>query len=200
MCVILAGVALVVFAAPASAQDDRKFGVVVAYPASVGFQWQAARKIAIRFDADYNQTSNEGTSQFDLTRFLPPISITTTTKSRTAEFGVSLLFDVHQGDAFRVYVAPRFAVTLDHSSFETEFGGDPALLAAVTLPANRDSSSTSPGGGLAMGASHDLGDRFRVFGEAGFNYSSGTREGVIGDGITSSVFDVRGGVGAVIRF
>ena len=200
MYFMLAGVAVVLFATPASAQDGRKFGVVVAYPASVGFEWQAARQVAIRFDADYDQVSNEGTSQFELSRFLPPVSITTTTRSRVAEFGVSLLFDVHQSDALRVYLAPRFAVTFDHSSYETEFDGDPALLAAITVPANRDSSSTLPGGGLSLGASHDLGERFRVFGEAGINYSRGTRDGLIGGGITSTAFDLRGGVGALIRF
>ena len=200
MRVIWAGVAIALFAAPASAQDQPRFGVVVAYPSSVGFEWQAARKVAIRFDADYNQISNEGTSQFDLSRFLPPISLTTTTESRTVEFGVSLLFDLHQSDALRVYLAPRVAVTFDHSSFETEFNGDPALLAAITVPANRDTSSTAPGGGVALGASHDLGERFRVFGEAGFNYSRGTREALIGDDITSTALGLRGGVGVLIRF
>ena len=198
--VMLAGAAVLLLAVPASAQDEKKYGVVVAYPSSVGFEWQAARKLAIRFDSDYFEISNEGTSQIDFSRFLPPVSITSIIESRNLEFGVSVLFDLHRSDTLRLYLAPRIGVTFNHSSYKTEFDGDPAFLAAISVPANTDSSSTSPGGGVAFGASHDLGDRFRIFGETGFHYSSGTREAVIGDDVTTTAFGLRAGVGAVIRF
>jgi opacity protein-like surface antigen len=200
MFVVLAGIAIALSASPASAQDERKFGVVVAYPGSVGLEWQAARKVAIRLDGDYRQTSSEGTSEFEFSRFVPALSITTTVESRNTEFGVSLLFDLHRSDALRLYVAPRIAVNFDHSSFKTEFDGDPALLAAVTVPADSDSSSTSPSGGVAVGASHDVSDRFRVFGETGVHYVRGTFGGLIGDDLENSAFGLRAGVGAVIRF
>jgi hypothetical protein len=200
MFIVLAGAAIALSASPAAAQDERKFGVVVAYPASVGIEWQAARKVAIRLDGDYRQSSNEGTSEFEFSRFFPAVSITTTIESRNTELGLSLLVDLHRSDALRLYVAPRIAVNFDHSSYKTEFGGDPALLAALTVPADSDSSSTSPGGGVAFGASHDLSDRFRVFGETGVHYVRGTIGGLIGDDLKSSDFGLRAGVGAVIRF
>lgn len=200
MSVMLAAVAIALFASPAFAQDDRKFGVVVAYPASVGFEWQAARKIAVRFDGDYHRLTNEGTSQFDFSRFLPPLSITTRIESHNVQLGVSVLVDLHRSDDLRLYLAPRIGVNLENSSFETEFDGDPALLAAVSLPADSDTSSSSPAGGVALGASHDVSDRLRLFGEAGFNYVHGTRGGLIGDDVTTTAFGLRGGVGVVIRF
>jgi opacity protein-like surface antigen len=197
--VMLAG-AIALFASPAFAQDDRKFGVVVAYPSSVGVEWQAARKIAVRFDADYHQLSNEGTSRFEFSRFLPPLEITTEIESHNVQLGVSVLIDLHRSDDLRLYLAPRFGVNFESSSYETEFDGDPALLAALSLPADSETSSTSPAGGVALGASHDVSDRFRLFGEAGFNYVHGTRGGLIGDDVTTTAFGLRGGVGVVIRF
>jgi hypothetical protein len=200
MLVILAGAAIALSASPVAAQDERKFGVVVAYPASVGIEWQAARKLAIRLDGDYRQSSNEGTSEFEFSRFFPAVSITTIIESRNTELGLSLLVDLHRSDALRLYLAPRVAVNFDHSSYRTEFDGDPALLAAVTVPADSDSSSTSPSGGVAVGASHDVSDRFRVFGETGFHYVRGNFGGLIGNDVKNTVFGLRAGVGAVIRF
>jgi hypothetical protein len=205
--IFLAGVLTIAFASAAHAQSERRIGVVVAYPSSVGVQWQAAGRLAIRFDADYSQVNNESTSEFPFSRFvpgLPPIAesfeVTTKTRSRNIELGVSLLFDVHRGDDLRIYVAPRVAVNFGHTSFETTFSGNPAVLAAITFAADSDADSQSPGGGVSMGASHDLGARFRVFGEAGFSYLRGAFSGAAGDDVKSTSLGLRGGVGAVVLF
>ena len=59
---------------------------------------------------------------------------------------------------------------------------------------------SAPFGGVAIGASHDLSPRLRIFGEAGFTYSRGDVDRVPLNDITQTSFGLRSGVGAVILF
>ena len=209
--VILVGLTVAVSASSASAQTERRAGLVIAYPGSVGIEWQAASRLALRIDGDYNQSSHEATSDFGFGRFLPSIpglpviipesfEIATTTTLRDVDLGLSLLFDLRRSEQLRVYVAPRIGVNFARTTTETEFGGDARLLAALTVPADSETSSTSPSGGVALGASRDVSERFRLFGETGFHYVRGDFGGGIGTDVKSSAFGLRAGVGAVILF
>ena len=90
---------------------------------------------------------------------------------------------------------------ISKTEIETTITGlTPGDLAALTVPANRDTTSSTPTGGVAIGASHNLTPRLRIFGEAGVNYSRGDLEGIALNDITQTSFGLRSGVGAVIRF
>ena len=208
---LLAALTVTAAASTASAQTERRMGFVIAYPGSVGIEWQAASTLALRVDGDFRQVTNEATSDFGFGRFLPSLpglpviipesfEVTTKTTSRNFDLGLSLLFDLRRSDDLRVYLAPRVGVNFARTTFATEFGGDARMLAALTVPADSETSSTSPSGGVALGASRDLGERFRVFGETGFDYMRGDFSGGIGADVTNSAFGLRAGVGAVILF
>jgi hypothetical protein len=118
-----------------------------------------------------------------------------------AELGVSVLVDLHRSDELRLYLAPRIAVLMSKNETETTITGlSPADLAALTFPANRETTSSTPSGGVTLGASHDISPRLRIFGEAGVNYSRGTLDGFALNNIKQSSFGLRSGVGAVVLF
>ena len=200
--VILAGL-ITLSATAASAQTERRVGFVLAYPGTIGLEWQAASKVAIRVDGDYQHDSFESTSQIGqgLAPFgVPPIEITTRIASSEVGLGVSVLIDLHRSDALRLYLAPSIGVNFVRSTYQTEFNGDPARLAFVSLPADTEVSDNAPRGGIALGASRDLSDRFRVFGEGGFRYVRGSVQGFNSDDSKSTSFGLRAGVGVVLLF
>ena len=109
--------------------------------------------------------------------------------------------DVYRSDDLRLYLAPRIGVLLSSTEFETTITGlSPAELAAFTFPANRESTSSTPSGGVAVGASHDITPRFRIFGETGLSYSRNTIDGVAVNDIRQSSLGLRSGVGVVVLF
>jgi|SRR5687768_17277005 len=211
LCLVIAAAcaALTLCAPTAYAQTDRRFGFVIAYPTSVGLQWHAADRFAIRFDAAYRHSTVDSSSTptpFPLPGLpnvirIPVFEIRSSTSNTSAELGVSVLFDLHRSDELRLYVAPRIGVLITKSDIETTVTGlTPADLAAITLPANRESTSHTPSGGVALGASHNISPRFRIFGEAGVNYSRGTLDGIPLNDITQTSFGLRSGVGVVVLF
>jgi hypothetical protein len=209
LVVAAASAALALCAPTAHAQTDRRFGFVIAYPTSVGVQWQAADRLAIRFDGAYRHSTVESSSTptplplpgLPSVIRIPVFEIRSSTTNTGAELGVSVLFDLHRSDELRLYVAPRIGVLITKSDIETTVTGlTPADLAALTFPANRESTSHTPIGGVALGASHNISPRFRIFGEAGVNYSRGTLDGIPLNDITQTSFGLRSGVGAVVLF
>ena len=213
LCLVFAAAcAAIALSAPtALAQSDRRFGFVIAYPASVGFEWQATSRLAVRFDGTYRHSSIESASTPIITPALPTLpgvppripvfDVRTTTSNTGAELGVSVLIDLYRSDDLRLYIAPRGGVELSSTESETTINGlSPSDLAAITFPANREATSRAPFGGVAIGASHNISPRLRMFGEAGFNYARGTLEGTPINDITQTSFGLRGGVGAVVLF
>ena len=201
--------ALTLWAAAAHAQTDRRFGFVIAYPTSVGVQWQAADRLAIRFDGAYRHSTVESSSAptpFPLPALpnfirIPVFEVRSSTRNTGAELGVSVLFNLHRSDELRLYVVPRISVLSAKNETETTITGlTPADLAALTVPANRETTSSTPSGGVAVGASHDISPRLRMFAEAGVNYSRGTLGGFSLSNIKQRSFGLRSGVGAVVLF
>jgi opacity protein-like surface antigen len=211
LCLVVASAcaALTLCAPTAHAQTDRRFGVVIAYPTSVGLEWQAADRLAVRFDGTYRRSTVESSSTptpFPVPLLpniirVPVFEVRSSTSNMGAELGVSVLVDLHRSDELRLYLAPRIAVLMSKNETETTITGlSPADLAALTFPANRETTSSTPSGGVTLGASHDISPRLRIFGEAGVNYSRGTLDGFALNNIKQSSFGLRSGVGAVVLF
>jgi hypothetical protein len=197
-------------ASTAYAQSDRRFGFVIAYPTSVGVQWQAADRLTVRWDGSYRHSTLDSSTSTpapfsvpglpNVSR-VPVFEIRSSTSTTGAELGMSVMLDVHRSDELRLYIAPRLAVLISKNEIETSITGlSPADLAALTFPANRETTSHSPSGGVALGVSHDVSPRIRIFGEAGVNYSRSTMDGIPINEITQSSFGVRSGVGVVVLF
>jgi hypothetical protein len=212
LCLVTAAAcAAIVLSAPtALAQTGRRFGFVIAYPTSVGFEWQAADRLAVRFDGTYRHSSVESSATptpaipsipgLPNVIRIPVFEVRSSTTNTGAELGVSFLFDLHRSDDLRLYIAPRVGVLISGTETETTITGlSPAELAAFTFPANRETTSNTPSGGVAIGASHDISPRLRIFGEAGFSYSRNTIDVPFND-LTQRSFGLRSGVGAVVLF
>lgn len=210
LCVVLTAAlaALLIDAPTAHAQTERRFGFVIGFPASVGLEWQAAGRIAVRFDGTYRHSSVESSATPTIPipalpgiGRIPVFEVRSSTSNTGAELGVSLLFDLHRSDDLRVYLAPRAGVLISRNETETTITGlSPAELAALTVPANREDTSSTPSGGVSIGVSHDVSPRLRVFGEAGLSYSRGDLPGVSITDVSQSSFGLRSGVGVVVLF
>jgi hypothetical protein len=208
-CLVVAAAcaALVVNAAAAQAQSDRRFGLVIGFP-TVGVEWQAAGRIALRVDGTYRRSSVESEaipvpslpSLPNVIR-IPTFEIRSSTTNTGVDLGLSVLFDVHRSDELRLYVVPHAGVRISRTEVVTTISGlSVGELPALTVPANRESTSSAPSGGVALGASHHVSPRLRIFGEAGVTYTRGNLDGLAFNDITQSSFGVGGTVGVVVLF
>ena len=194
-------------AAPASAQDDRRFGLVAAYPGSAGLLWQVSDKFALRGDGSYSwstTTSEPETGGFVvITPSLPPPlqfdGPRTETSSRAASIGVSALFDLHRREALRLYVAPRVAIAFSKSTTRITSVIPPEFERFFPQPRTRSSTSSAPTVAALFGGATKIGDRFGVFGEIGLAYSQSSPDNDILN-VTSRALSTRGGIGAVLFF
>lgn len=211
--------AVLIMAWPAAAQD-RKWGVLFAYPGSVGIQWDLSDKFAIRFDGDYNRNHSEFTIGMadPPPRFSPmlpgatlpgltPIVVSTVTEitSQNGSIAVSALFTLVTRDQLKIYVTPRAGLSITSVTFRTEYdvsGIPPALLAAITFPANeeRSESDYAPDISARFGASYRLGDRFSVFAEAGFGYTGGLSTTSLNTEVKQHAIGLRSGIGGILYF
>jgi hypothetical protein len=182
-----------------------------AYPGSVGIQWDATGKFALRFDGDYDRNQTTLTSgmgdpppRFPAAPIVISSSIETTTQA--GSLGASALFTLHARDQLRIYVAPRVGVEIVTLTSRTEWdvsGIPPALLAALTVPANEERSTTDIMADIRaiFGASYRVGERFGVFGETGVGYTGGTASATSSTvEIERSSFGLRAGIGGILYF
>jgi len=154
----------------AGAQDTRKIGITMGYPASVGIVWHATDSVAIRPAITFSQTSNEGTA------------------GDFSSFGLDLgaLFYVKKYDDVRTYITPRFTYT--HSS---------SSVPSTVLPSG-DLTSNMTGGVGAFGAQFAPSPRFSVYGEVGIGFSHRTSEiTVFGASLKGTTWGTVAGVGIV---
>ena len=139
---VLAGVSI------AHAQDNRRVGLTMGYPTSIGVLWHVTDRVAVRPEIDVFRSTvtfeNSGSA-------LLPASEDEQT-SRTVRPGISALFYLGPTEELRTYVSPRFVfVSNDTSSSDQE------------------TSSYLVSG--SFGVQYRLGSRFSVFGELGVEYS-----------------------------
>ena len=106
---LLAMPAIAAAQAPPPAAEKR-LGVVIAYPATAGVQWQINDRLTLRSDVgfDWGRIDSVLTSSFSFGSAGATVSSTTTTELRhsTASIGVSGLVTVARYDQLRLYVAP----------------------------------------------------------------------------------------------
>jgi opacity protein-like surface antigen len=173
--------ALVVAPAVAAAQDTKKVGMTIAYPASVGLLWHASDKVAIRPDFSFGGSSSETET--------PGFSLGS--DGWNVNVGISALFYLRTYDRLRTYVTPRFSY--GHSSTTSD--------ASDLIDAVRTTTSNIVGGSGSFGAQYGLGDRFSLFGEIGFAFTHATTEStvVVTEG-TSNNWGLRSGIGVVVYF
>lgn len=208
---------LVLLSASPAAAQDRKWGLLFAYPGAIGIQWDLSSKVAIRFDGDYNRNETEFITDISL-GFIPlvpgapipgltpmVVSTTTETSSYNGSIGVSGVFTLVTRDQLKIYVAPRAGVTIAGVSIRSESdpsGIPPALLAAITMPANEERSERdyAPEISAKFGAFYRLGDRFGVFGEAGFGYTGGISTSSFNSEVRHYSIGLRSGIGGILYF
>lgn len=207
--VIALSSALVLAAASAaSAQDERRVGLVMGFPTTVGVLWQVSDRFALRVDGSYNGTSADIEGVDDSLTTTPSpvpafeISIRQEISTQSASIGASFLFDLHRQDQFRIYLAPRVGLGILQTESTTTI--DISLVPTFPGVPPRDSetkrseTSYSPVFDALLGASSRIGDRFGVFGEAGFSYTQTTTEELLQ--ATRRSFGIRAGVGAILFF
>jgi hypothetical protein len=201
---------LALYASPAAAQEARRWGLLFAYPGSVGVQWDATEKFALRVDADFSRSKTTFTNDFG---DLPPgFSIEPSTETLTSAFGsigISGLFILHAANPLKLYVAPRVALTMNRqtlpsiSLFAVTVDGVPLPSDSIGGPAEREIETDTTRGfdaSAKFGASYRLGERFAVFGETGFGYQRDSRSESGGSGVRSSTIGLRAGVGGILYF
>ena len=159
---------------PAAAQETGSVGLVMMSGSSVGLTIQAADNIAIRPTVAFQRATSDNGGPADEER----------TSTGWAP-GASVLFFVKSWDATRLYVSPQWTY------------------ARVTNSDDSANESKSTGHSLAamIGAQHNLGSRFAVFGETGLSRST-TKASVGGfdvGGKTTS-WTTRSTVGGILFF
>ena len=203
----------IVFAAltatAAQAQDDRRVGIVAAFPTSIGVQWQVTDGFALRVDGTYSHSSTEINSDAVTTGgiplpTLPSINVETESTSNSTSLSLSGLFTVYRREEFRLYIAPRFGMSWAQSKITSTatLTGLPPELANLFVPRDLETSATSPNGGASLGASTRVGERFGIFGEAGFHYSRSTQENELfeDEERVTNAFGTRAAVGVIVFF
>jgi hypothetical protein len=157
-------VLLVVFCAPAYAQQTKTAGVVLGLPGSIGFVWSASDRVALRPEFQFATSSTDSTSGVSAT--------TSTVDATTFGIGGGVLFYTAKWDDLRTYLCPRFMYTRSTSS--TTVG---------------DTTTTGYQASGSFGAEYSLGERFSVFGEIGLGYS---HTSIPSSGMALSTFKVTG--------
>ena len=200
-------VTVVMFAAPALAQDDRRIGLLFAYPGAVGVQWDVSDRFGVRVDGTYDRYQN--TVMFDYSRILPapgsPIppreSIST---HHVASIGVSPLIVIGAPNAFKMYVAPRVGMGINHGPgasgalivvFEVVEEVRTQSVTSRVVPSQREYTLDA---GVAAGAAYLFSDRFAFFGETGFSYDRNT--GSARSEAKRSFMRLGAGIGGILYF
>lgn len=164
-------------ARPVLAQDERKVGLVMAYPTSVGVIWQISKRVAIRPDINGSWAWSDSSESESIGISFPAISIDQSTRSHSFGVGFSALVTVAQWDRLRAYVVPRVSYSRSVSRGEITYSGLPvglpsSLLQALFRPSTFETKSSGTSYSASFGVQHGLTGRFAIFGEIGAAYAS----------------------------
>ena len=207
----LAAAVLLMLPRAANAQETPRVGLVFTFPAAIGVAIKATDRITLRPDVGLTKGSSETTTTITVPILFPadaaPIATTrtTTTDSWSASVGLSALLYLAAPDAFRTYVAPRFAYSRSSSTLPAAsiaFDASGAIPTAVTTTTTSTTSSYE--WSVSFGAQYALGRRFLVFGEAGPRYRRSTPGPIVSavsrtEGKSWSV-GIQSGVGVIVYF
>jgi len=156
---------------PAAAQDTRKFGITMGFPQSIGMIWQSSR-VAVRPEVTFSGSSIDSGGGLD-------------SSSWNVGVAVSVLFYLHQYDHLRTYLAPR----IDYGRSGSTLNG--------TVTGTSNTTRWGAGGTGSFGAQYALGDRFSIFGEAGFTFSHSTLPTTLSSVGSGNAWGTRSAVGVV---
>jgi len=163
-CVLLAFSAV-----PALAQEKR-IGVVAAFPLDAGVFWQASERVALRADFGGSTTRTTYTpSPVRLTGSAVSATFKATSSS-VASAGVSALFTIRNKDNLRLYVVPRAAVVFTGGSIEQDVFTGPALSKADAVIKNDSDITVGTEFRAMFGGQYRLHDRVAAFAETGVGY------------------------------
>lgn len=167
----------------AAAQDTRKVGLTIGYPAAVGILWHATDKIALRPELSLSGSSSS--TQVS--------SVNIDSSAWALGVGFSALFYTGKYDHLRTYFTPRYSYTRASSTVT------PTSTIQGTVA---DSTSTSNTHGFtgSFGAQYEISDRFSVFGELGFGFAHTNSRSDIGTTGHANAWGLRSGVGVVVYF
>ena len=189
--------AVLLGAAPASAQERGQFGLTMGYPAAIGVLWHASDRVGIRAEATFQTSSSEVESG--------PLRSDRDIESTSFGVGVAGLFYLGRSDNVSTYFSPRLAYSRSTSELE---GPDvflvpqlfPMPIAPIPLERRTESSGYSAGG--AFGAQYSPNRRFSIFGELGLNYATLNSESssFAAAETEGSTFGVRSAVGIILYF
>jgi hypothetical protein len=212
IALFLASAALVVWARPAEAQDDRRLGLLIAYPNTAGVQWDVSDRFGVRVDGSYDR--HQTTITIDYSRFLPPPGFpippprTSTSTRHFATLGVSPLITVGGTNQLEMYVAPRVGVSISRgpgASVLLSPAGGSVVTATLVIglpepePEPETETAYSVDAGAVLGASYRLGDRFAIFGEGGFRFDRTSWSRSTGE-LKSNSIGLGAGVGGILYF
>ena len=179
------------FATPAAAQNDPRFALLTSFPnPTISFQYDVNDRFAARVETTftYRDEASDGPSGGIGIGFGPTSDTTTRvtrveSQTHSGSIGFASIITLHRADQFRLYVAPRVAVTFSKQSAtfterltRTRIGFGPNSTPEVISitegePEIVRNSSASPSGGASIGAAVDVHRRLALFGEAGFTYA-----------------------------
>jgi hypothetical protein len=209
-----------IFVVPAVAQD-RKVGLLVESPSSVGVSWRINDRIELRGDGSFQWSSTDqealtGSLEFfvDGVPAAPTpqtsysISPQIENKSVAGETGVSAVITLSKVDRFKTYIAPRMSLRITKTTTTISYlvsGIPPPVLgfSRSLEPEEVKTTETSPRAGVAVGASVTVHDRFLLFAEGGVDYSWGKLspfEDATANSLSTRGLALRSGIGAVIYF
>ena len=172
MCtaVLMAGVR------PALAQDERRVGLVMAFPSEVGVLWQVSDRIAVRPDgsftwAKHNSSYSLSFDDVDYGRYESESS------SHSIGGGFSVLVTVARWERLRAYAVPRVSYTrIAGDVRSTAVASSAVFITGGIVVADEQEDDQATGRAVeasgAFGVEYSLGERFGVYGEAGLSYAS----------------------------
>ena len=163
----------------ARAQERGDAGITMGYPASAGFVYHIADRLAIRPEVSF--TFSDSSSEGEATLL--------TTDASQIGTGVSAIVYLARYDKLRTYVSPRYTYTRAKSTSESPFSGT----SRTTISAHTVAGT--------FGAQYALHEHFGAFGEVGVAYTSqSNRSEVIDVRVATDSFASRTGIGVIFYF
>jgi hypothetical protein len=167
-------------AATARAQEGGQAGVVMGYPATIGFIWHASDSVALRPEFNYTRSTTDRE---------PNIGGISGSTTHTTSAGLGVLWYLGRYDSVRTYFSPRVLYSHGSSSAEGVSGSSSGNAVSVSG---------------AFGAQYTPVRRFGVFGEIGYSFNRGTSKSDASFGPVSKSINrawaSRAAVGAVFYF
>lgn len=210
---VVAAVLIFAGAFPAFAQE-KKFGLVLAYPAAAGVQWTLNDRIALRGDGTvrWSSTTQDPSPTSSTIGGLTSLRSSYESDSAGGTIGVSAVITLSNADRFRTYVSPRMAWSLSRTTSTISYDLNtiqsqlPESLLRTLAPQTIKTSETTPTASVVGGASAAVHERFSVFAEAGVGYSWGSLSQAGVGTVTANVpthtkaLAMRSGIGAIVYF